>query len=440
MRNPILSLMVFVVPPPPSPPSYRIIDIKDYTFKQLLDEGLNTIVRQLDILKVPIRQCKFIVKWHIKRHRFLLNKGKNKVNETTFRAIAYAYPSVSPQGDSIMLSGLITIPVLSDNKPTSILVYHRVVAPSYQIAPSNSLPIEAVLSADNTICVFPDYYGCGITEGEPFPYIALNYHARSATDALLSAFKIINDSGVELDKDFYTWNTGYSQGGGYALAMHKYIETSLHDSLRSHINLKWSLCGGGIYSPNEMYENMLTASDMGSIPAVYLESLRSIFYTYEDYLGDFCISDFLSDEAVSAKMDSLLLDHDDSLWDLTDRLGKLVDNSDPNYYFSPMALDTNTPLFKSLYTSLCMDDCSIGWNPDSTVVLYHSKRDECIPYQQTLTAYSTLVDNNGNCCMYNPVINGTHSLTSIFFYAKLLRLYEGKLFKKYTKKYHNVNL
>lgn len=415
---------------------YRIISIHDYTFNELMSEGIETLRHQLDIINVPIKQFRFIIKYHIKRHRFALNKGKNQLKKTTFRAIAYAYPSVSSKGDAIMLSGLITMPILDNNKLNSVLVYHRIMAPSYRIAPTNSIPLEAVLSADNTLCVFPDYYGCGITEGEPFAYTALNYHARCATDCLLTAFKIIKDEGVELDNDYYTWNVGYSQGGGYALAVHKYIETSLSDSLSSLINLKWSLCGDGIYAPIELYKNALATKNMGSTPAVYLKGLQSILYIHQGCLEDFQISDFFSDDALEVKLDSLLLDKDDSLWEMSDRLNELVEKSDPQHYFSNYALDTNSVMFKSITAAFDLDACVRGWQPCAPVVLYHSKRDHCIPYQHAVMAYAILNDDNGSCFLYSPKINGSHVQTSVLFFAKLLKLREDKLFLKYTKSKH----
>lgn len=412
---------------------YRIIEINDYTFKKLLDEGINTLALQLDVLHVPIRQFKPIIKWHIKRHRFELNKGKNRLKKTTFRAIAFEYPSVSPFGDTIMLSGLVTIPILNDNMPANIFVYHRIMASSYKIAPSNSIPLESVLTADNTICVFPDYYGCGITEGEPFAYTALNYHARCATECILTALNIIKDEGIELDDNYFTWNAGYSQGGGYALATHRYIETSLPDSLSALINLKWSLCGGGIYSPVELFKSVLTKGDMGSTPAVYLKGLQSILYIHKECLGEIQMSDYFSCEALDMKLDSLLLDHDESLWEVIDGHNIIVEKQDPHYYFSNMLLDTNSYLFKSTTTALKLDDCVTGWHPRSTVVFYHSKRDNCIPYRHALMVYSTLNDDNGSCFLWSPVINLGHAPTSVLFFAKLLRLREDKLYKKYTK-------
>lgn len=416
---------------------YYIIEVKDYTFQQLLNEGINTMDRQLSVLNIPVKRFKSVIKWHIKSHHFKLNKGKNRLYNTTFRAIAFSYPSVSPKGETIMLSGLVTIPITDDNKPANMLVYHRIMAPSYTIAPSNSLPIEAVLTADNTICVFPDYYGCGITEENPFAFTALNYHARCATDCVLATLKILKDASIQTEKNFYTWNVGYSQGGGYALAFHKYIETTLPDSLANRINLKWSLCGGGVYTPIELYKHALTTHNMGSTPAVYLKGLQSIFYSHKECLNNLKMSDYFSDEARGKKIDSLLQDYDDSLWEIVDRLDTLVKNPDPNHYFSPMALDTNSYLFRSMAKAFGLDDCASGWHPIAPVVLYHSTKDSCIPYQHASNAYLTLSENNGNCFFYTPIINGSHVQTSVLFFSNLLKLCEDNLFKKYTKKKRN---
>ena len=415
---------------------YRIMDVHDYTFKELMSEGIETLQHQLGIINVPIKQFGFVIKFHIKRHHFALNQGNRRLKRTTFRAISFAYPSVSAKGDTIMLSGLVTIPILKDNKINSVLVYHRIVAPSYKIAPSNSIPIESVLTADNTVCVFPDYYGCGVTEGEPFAYTALNYHARCTTDCLLTALKIVKDENTELDDNYYTWNVGYSQGGGYALAMHKYIETSLSDSLAALINLKWSLCGDGVYVPVELYKNALATRNMGSTPAVYLKGLQSIFYIHQDCLDTLQMSDFLSDEALAVKLDSLLLEKDDSLWEMGVRLNKLVEDTDPQSYFSPMLIDTNSTLFHAMTTASNLDDCATGWYPNSTVILYHSKKDSCIPYQHVLDVYSMMSDNNANCYLYTPRFNGSHVQTAVFFYSKFLRLREGDLLNKYTNVKH----
>lgn len=413
--------------------SYVILNSQDYNFNKVINKGITTTARQMEVLHVPIRWCRLFIWEHIRRHHFALNQGKRRVRKTIFRTIAFAYPSVSPQGEPIMLSGLVTIPVLSGNKPERMLIYHRITAPSYKIAPSNSLPIEAVLTADNTICVFPDYYGSGVTEGCPTPYTALNYHGRCAVDCVLAALKIVHDEGIDLDDDFYTWNTGYSQGGGYALATQRYIETELPDSLAYLINLRWSLCGGGIYEPLKLFESFISNGDMGSTPSIYFQALRGVFYGYPECVKGLSMRDFLSEKAIQIGFDSILESPDDGFWDLASKIDNLCQSNDPTEYFNPSLSDTSSVLYKSLYEALSKDDCVIEWHPINRVVFYHSENDNCVPFQHVLDAYNQLNEEGEQCIVSIPPKEKSHFQTGFKYYKMLLRLDEQELYQKLLK-------
>lgn len=407
-----------------------ILNVQDYRFNKIINKGITTTARQMNVIHVPIRWCRLFIWEHIKRHHFALNQGQRRVRKTTFRAIAFAYPSVSPNGEPVMLSGLVTIPILSDNRPERMLIYHRILAPSYKIAPSNSLPIEAVLTADNTICVFPDYYGSGITEGRPTSFAALNYHARCAVDCALAALYIVHNEGVELSDDFYTWNTGYSQGGGYALATQKYIETTLPDSLSEKINLRWSLCGGGVYEPDKLFAYFIDKGDMGSTPSIYFQALRGVFNEQNASLNCFSINDFLSNDAKELGLDSILELPDDGFWDLATRVDDLCDNNDPTFYFNSQMSDTSSIYFKVIHNALIADGCVDGWCPSNPVILYHSENDNCVPFQHALSAQQKLNNNNQNCFINKPPKNKSHFKTGFKYFEMLLRLDEKELYDK----------
>ncbi|MBO4481593.1 MAG: hypothetical protein J5719_03485 [Bacteroidales bacterium] len=414
--------------------SYSILQSRDYAYRKLRNEGIETMARQLDVLHVPIRPFKSIITGHIERHHFVLNQGKNRVRKTTYRAISFTYPSVAPNGEPVMLSGLVTFPVLPDNKPSRMLIYHRILAPSYSMAPTNSLPFEAVLTADNTICVVPDYYGCGLTEGKPLPFIALNYHAQCATDCALAALKVVQDAGIELADDFHTWNTGYSQGAGYALATQRYIETSLADSLAKRINLRWSLCGGGIYTPINLYEHAVLNREMGSTPMVFVQGLRSLFNGHKDRMDTLTLNDFLSQKSMELGLDTIFNAYDDGLWDLSVKVERITESHDPADYFHPATLDTTTALYHKLIEVFGLDDCIENWHPQAPVVMYHSTKDNCIPYRLAVQAYNQLSGSSDKCVLCSPRTNKSHVYTSVFFFAKLLRFNEDELYKKYVIK------
>ena len=410
--------------------SFVILSVNDYRFNKIINKGITTTARQMDVLHVPIRWCRLFIWEHIRRHHFALNKGKRRVRKTTFRAIAFAYQSLSPQGEPIMLSGLVTIPVLSDNRPERMLIYHRILAPSYKIAPSNSLPIEAVLTADNTICVFPDYYGCGITEGCPTSFTALNYHARCAVDCALAALDIVHNEGVELSDGFYTWNTGYSQGAGYALATQRYIENVLSDSLSQCINLKWSLCGGGIYEPEKLFEYFINKGDMGSTPSIYFQALRGVFNGHPESVRGMSIRDFLSEKAIRLGLDSILESPDDGFWDLTVKIDGLCDSNDPTDYFNPLMSDTSSLYFKTLDEALVIDGCISDWYPLNPIILYHSKNDNCVPFQHAVQVHEQLNRLDTICLISTPPKNKSHFQTGFKYFSMLLRYDEKELYKR----------
>lgn len=411
--------------------TYRIISKCDYTFREMLDEGVTTASRQVEILNIPIRQFGFVVKAYIKRHNFAL--GRRGIRKTTFRSVVFTYPSVTPTGEPVMLSGLVVMPLLQGNEPSRVLLYHRIIASSYKIAPTNSLPIEAVLTADNTVCVFPDYYGIGMTEGEPLPFASFGYHARCATECLLTALEIVKAEGVSLSEDHYTWNTGYSQGAGYALATQKYIETVLPDSVSQRLNLRWSFCGGGVYSPAQLFEHAMVNNRLGSSPAIYLQSLRS-FLHYNPAIPDtVSLSAFLSPNAIEAGIDSLMLSYDDGLWDLASRIEGLEGYRKADDLFCRDMTDTSGALYRMVSCSFRDDDCTTGWIPKAQVVLYHSEDDSVAPFLLALQVQESLSDSENSCILFPSGNGGSHSNASFKYFCQLLLFSEEKLYNRFCK-------
>ena len=76
---------------------YRVIDIHEYSFKELMDEGINTLAHQLDVLHVPVKKFQFVIKDHIKRHPFALNKSGYRLKNVRFRAILSLTPPLPPK-------------------------------------------------------------------------------------------------------------------------------------------------------------------------------------------------------------------------------------------------------------------------------------------------------------------------------------------------------
>ena len=124
--------------------------------------------------------------------------------------------------------------------------------------------------------------------------------------------------------------------------------------------------------------------------------------------------------------------YDDGLWDLSHRVSDLFESQDPADYFNASARDTSSYLFNRLSEAFSLDDCLSGWHPRVPVVMFHSEKDGCIPYPFAIEAQQRLsVPYANRCVLTSPSVQSSHTVTALFYFSKILRLDEDKLYSKY---------
>lgn len=412
--------------------TYNITDISDYTFNEILSLGITSTHQKMQSWNIPVRELQFFIRGYIRMHDFELCGAcfnRNKV----FRIVKFTYPSIAPNRKPIELSGLAVFPLTDGTALARMMIYNDFQACGDDFVATQRIPILSLLAADNTLCVFPDYYGRGSTSGYLHPFLNLKYHALCATECALVALNIATDMGIILDNNFYTWNAGYSRGGGIALAVHQYIETQLPNKLRKKINLKWSLCGDGIYRPATLFKHSINNNNLGVYPAIYLLSMNSLFSYPSNYLNNISTKTLLSDTALSANIDSLL-EKEDGLWPFMKELDKKITGYKPSIYFNHNVLDTTSEIFQRVSATLSIDDLTKEWHPTHNIVFYHSLKDKCIPISETIATKEIIDDGNGICFIHSPQINGNHGFTGFQYFAMLLGCSEPKLYKKFFEK------
>ena len=191
---------------------YEIKGVNDYSFNELLSQGITTVGQKLKIWNVPVGLLSPQIRCFVRMHNFEIC-GFCHSKEKRFRAVKFTYPSVAPNGDSVALSGLAVFPIVDGNSLARMMIYNDFVAAGKGFAPTASMPIQSVVAADNTLCVFPDCYGYGSTSDKDHPFLFFQYHARCVAECALAALDVVSDMGITLDTGFYSWNTGYSIGG-----------------------------------------------------------------------------------------------------------------------------------------------------------------------------------------------------------------------------------
>jgi hypothetical protein len=73
--------------------------------------------------------------------------------------------------------------------------------------------------------VSPDYQGLGVSEKRPQAYLGHTINAAQCIDGLKAAYSYMEQEKIKMKEGYSTLISGYSQGGGQALACQRHIET-----------------------------------------------------------------------------------------------------------------------------------------------------------------------------------------------------------------------
>jgi hypothetical protein len=141
--------------------------------------------------------------------------------------VRYRTPGVD--GTLTVASGAVWFPVgLTANVP--VVAYMHGTNTSKTTAPSNLLNTPegdaagAIWASDGSVLVAPDYLGLGVAgAGTYHPYLHAASEATAGVDLLRAARTLAAQLGVTLDRQ-NLFVTGYSQGGGAAMALARALE------------------------------------------------------------------------------------------------------------------------------------------------------------------------------------------------------------------------
>ena len=407
------------------------------------------------------------------------DKGGNSFFDICW--FTYQYPSISGDGQEIMLSALACMPDNNEATISNVLVgCHATIAANRQCPSrfnqtgSNFSDVFLTMTlagntgqgqgdmAYNNLVILPDYEGFGITRERAHPYLCEEITGRQVTDAVRAGITLYqNDSQTEAIRrnfrdDWRTICTGYSQGGAVAMATQRYIE---QNNLSEELHLAGSLCGDGPYDPVSTILYYLEKDQQGkalSMPVVLPMMLKGLC-CYDETLSKYEVSDFLDERFLETGvldwLDSKIMSTDN----ITDEWKKLYSqgkDDDETYYRTvltrngdarlsnimkeealsyftqllaenPDYATTGVPLPKGgtpgedLHLALEHNNLTRNWTPQHPLFLYHSTGDEVVPYENYESAQAHLGEW---VTFYNSFANSTHVATGIEFFMASSRL------------------
>lgn len=253
--------------------------------------------------------------------------------------------------------------------------------------------IEIDAAVGDLLLILPDYLGYGLTKDMVHPYMNHELGAQHCIDALIAGKKVFDQqSGAKLEDDCKLYVSGASQGGGMALAVHKWLDT--HPTVANEFKFAYSYCGAGPYSPVITFKEYMRRNEV-SYPIAIILTLNSMIASYPEVLGKYKESDFYSaayyNSRGKADVDRAFAAKSLSANALNKVIYKAVYEGSAGAPESPRVrmtdlcskevLDPNSQIYKDFMACLDKNDLTKGWTPTHPIKLFHSLADEVVPYE-----------------------------------------------------------
>ncbi|MBQ4376731.1 MAG: hypothetical protein II793_03450, partial [Bacteroidales bacterium] len=228
---------------------------------------------------------------------FRKSLGRNGRGGRQWRLETYtfSYTSVTPTGESVVLSGRVTFPNNTVDGIThnldSYTLYSHMFLFSNDWVPSNGFTLMSARALYNSAVIEPDEQGFGIDQGQhSMIYVSSNVRARQLADCISAARKIMKRHGVELSEKGYTTNWGDSFAAASALAYARYYDLYASKEERDAIRLKSTFAAHGPYNYDDLllykndhpeFDGLLSIMSILSLSALNTHQLYG--YSVEDF-------------------------------------------------------------------------------------------------------------------------------------------------------------
>lgn len=166
-----------------------------------------------------------------------------------------SYLTTDGQGQEIVASGLVSVPVKLAGAKSPVLGYQHATIYKDAEAPSNN-PTAAepavIVASLGYIVIAADYVGYGVSKGTPHPYLLSAPSASGVVDLLTAARTWRRRNSVADNGQLFL--TGYSEGGYVSVAAHRALQATSSPHL---VNLVAIAPGAGPYHAGVTLDELL---------------------------------------------------------------------------------------------------------------------------------------------------------------------------------------
>ncbi len=308
-----------------------------------------------------------------------------------YKSVKISYNTVNQNNESVVASGLLVIPTISDRYKASLAsigksfsvsmicdnhgtVFTNAEAPT-NVAQSTFYPLAvSMVGLAGFAGIYPDYIGYGDSNDEVHPYMLKQASARSGVDMVKASMKYMQDNGIAINHQLYI--SGYSQGGYNAMAMAESVE----NGAISTVNLKGVAPMAGPYIVSAFGNEILKSDAIMAVPAFMAYIADSYTYYSNDTVT---LDEMIQDSKIPAFEDGLFSGEN---------------NATMVHYKLGMGLNTPTNAlvkdsFLSAYESnpsehtlgkMFIENNVGSWNAKSKIKLIHCSNDDVVPVDMTV--------------------------------------------------------
>ena len=321
----------------------------------------------------------------------------------TYTVVTLNYKSVDGNGNPVTLSGKLTLPkVAGEYVMIEDILLHCHATNIDVTGKGVSNATFKDMAAYSFAILDPDYMGFGVTSGKPQTYLCQKLIGRQCVDMELAALEYMKQEGVQIKDGYGTYVMGYSQGGGNAMAVGRYLQvTDEGRQANAKVNLKGMFCGAGPYSPEGTFNHWLQSDSLSLSPVLsmvikgqqeghsdIMKNINLTSYFSEDYLvsgvpqafdtGN--LSNMLGLLNADKELESIQYPEPENPTTYDVLLLKLMPWMQFSKIMSPEFSNPNSHIRQALLECLKLE-CVNDWTPRVPVELYTAPRDNVIPVQ-----------------------------------------------------------
>lgn len=281
--------------------------------------------------------------------------------------VSGTYTGHDIDGTPITLSGKIIYPTKGPIK-NLMLISHYAICADYE-APSESFPIEGIFAAKGYALVIADYIGYGVTANRVHPFMHIESTARSVTDFALAAKPYLEQIGRKPESDEVVL-FGYSQGAAITMGVLDILQKEYPDVFP----VKKVYAGGGPYDLATTCE-IAIENDFTKIPCAIPMLIQGMVVGERMGidLNHFFKPRLLDNygEWINSKKYTI------------DQIKELMGLVSLHDFITEECKDKTNPYTKKLYEAFDRNS-TLNVTPKAPVLLYHSRNDEMIPFENAL--------------------------------------------------------